>query len=563
MSILSERTKTRTMLRSPPQESRRGISIVPPATIDAVNAVARGAAVEVGLDADVRSRMARSVAAVRHAVSEGHVIYGVTTGFGGMAGQGIGCQHANELQENLLSFLASGAGSPIAPLHTRAAMLLRASVLVRGNSGIRPELVERLLLFLNEGFTPVARELGSIGASGDLVPLSCIARAITGTGKSRVDWRGETLDCLEALKQLGLSPIELRPKEGLALVNGTSFSSAIAANASHETKRLFALALAAQSMMMRALLVQTSPFEEFVHQAKPHPGQVWTARLIRRLLTEGVEPIDVEPGVVQDRYSLRCMPQYTGAIAEGLARVQKTVETEMNAVSDNPLIDYETGDFYQSGNFLGQYISVAMDDLRRFIGLLAKHLDVQIATLVAPEFNGGLNPSLVGNPKSPFNMGLKGLQICGNSIMPMLTHAANPIAEHFPTHAEQFNQNINGLSWGSANLAWQSVELFQQYSAVSLIFAVQALDLRAKQLFDHFDGRRLLGTKARGVYEAVCHVVDAELGPAKPFLHDDADRWLEQDLERLAAAVAAHEGSLDGAIQGILDSFNEHFEVSR
>ena len=562
MSVLSERTKIRPMLQ-PLRHAKRKFSIGSSFTIDSVNAVATGALIATGLDPSLRSRMEDSVAAVDQAVENGQIIYGVTTGFGGMAGQEIDCALASQLQQNLLQFLAAGAGAPISSIHTRAAMLARASVLVQGKSGIRFELVERLLRFLNEGFTPIVRELGSIGASGDLVPLSCIARAITGSGKSRIDWRGETLGSDEALKHLGLEPVKLRPKEGLALVNGTSFSSAIAANSTFEAKRLFAISMAAQSMMMRALLVQTSPFEDFVHQAKPHPGQVWTARLVRQLLTEGAEPIDATPEVVQDRYSLRCMPQYTGAIAEGLARVQRTVETEMNAVSDNPLIDVETGDFYQSGNFLGQYISIAMDDLRRFIGLLAKHLDVQIATLVAPEFNGGLSPSLLGNPASSFNMGLKGLQICGNSIMPMLTHAANPIAEHFPTHAEQFNQNINGLSWGSANLAWKSVELFQQYTAVSLIFAVQALDLRAKQVFGHFDGRRLLGTKVRSVYEAVCEAVEADPGEAKPFLYDDADRWLEQDVERLAAAVASHDSSLAFGVQPILDSFNEHFEVSQ
>ena len=141
-----------------------------------------------------------------------------------------------------------------------------------------------------------------------------------------------------------------------------------------------------------------------------------------------------------------------------------------------------------------------MDDLRRFVGLMAKHLDVQIASLVAPEFSKGLPTSLRGNDRLSYNMGLKGLQITGNSIMPMLTWLGNPLVEHFPTHAEQFNQNVNGLSWGSANLAWKSVELFHRYLPVALIFAVQALDLRAKSSLGHFDGRALLGDLAESVY---------------------------------------------------------------
>ncbi len=168
-----------------------------------------------------------------------------------------------------------------------------------------------------------------------------------------------------------------------------------------------------------------------------------------------------------------------GPIVEGMARVSQVVEREMNSVTDNPLVDGQHERFYQSGNFLGQYIGIAMDDLRRFLGLLAKHLDVQIARLVAPEFNHGLPASLHGNGDLSFNMGLKGLQITGNSIMPLLTYYGNPLVEHFPTHAEQFNQNINGLSWGSANLASQCVELFTHYTSVALIFAVQAVDLRA------------------------------------------------------------------------------------
>ena len=234
--------------------------------------------------------------------------------------------------------------------------------------------------------------------------------------------------------------------------------------------------------------------------------------MIASLLREGREHANGKVVHVQDRYSLRCLPQYMGPIVEGIARIRKVVETEMNSVSDNPLIDVENNRFYQSGNFLGQYVGIAMDDLRRYIGLMAKHLDVQIATLVAPEFNNGLPASLRGNEQLSYNMGLKGLQITGNSIMPLLTYYGNPIVEHFPTHAEQFNQNINGLSWGSANLAWKSVELFQHYLSVAMIFAVQALDLRAKSNLGHYDGRGMLGSLAVPLYEAVCDAMNCSPG---------------------------------------------------
>lgn len=523
----------------------------------------RRQSVRLSLDRESSNRIESTVASVAAAVEQGASIYGVTTGFGGMADEKVQSDSACSSQQNLLSFLATGAGPTIDTRHTRAAMLLRANVLLRGCSGVRLELIERLLLFLQQDMIPKVRELGSIGASGDLVPLSVIGRAITGiAGKAKIESGGQTIDAKAALKELNLDPIELLPKEGLALVNGTSFSSAIAANAIHESENLMALAIGVQTMMLRALSAQQGPFAPFVHQCKPHPGQIWSADIIKRFLSDA-SPAEsngksVEPEQVQDRYSIRCMPQYLGSIIEGIARVHQTVEIEMNAVSDNPLIDPETGSFHQSGNFLGQYIGIAMDDLRRFNGLLAKHLDVQIASLVAPEFSGGLPPSLRGNADHSYNMGLKGLQITGNSIMPMLTYLGNPIVEHYPTHAEQFNQNINGLSWGAANLAWKSVEYFQQYMSVALIFAVQALDLRAKKTYGHCDGQALLGSLARPIYAAVYETLDCKPGQDRPFLFNDSDRWLEDDVELLNKNIC-DEGSLIDAVRPVLESFASHF----
>lgn len=500
---------------------------------------------------------------VEKAVAEGQTIYGVTTGFGGMAGIPVPRDQAAASQNNLLSFLATGAGDPIDRRHVRAAMLLRANVLAQGCSGVRFAIVERLLRFLEADAIPVVRELGSIGASGDLVPLSTIARAITGQSDNVKVQLGEcVLSGSVVLVELGLDCIELLPKEGLALVNGTSFSSAIAANCVFESRHLMALTFGVQGMMLQALQVQDEPFADYVHQNKAHPGQVWSAKIMRRLLTEGRNQINGTPQHVQDRYSLRCLPQYMASIVEGIARITDVVETEMNAVSDNPLIDTANGTFYQSGNFLGQYVALAMDDLRKHIGLMAKHLDVQIATLVAPEFNGGLPASLQGNPDVPYNMGLKGLQITGNSIMPMLTWYGNPIVAHFPTHAEQFNQNINGLSWGSANLAWKSVELFQHYLSVGLIFAVQGLDLRAKSAFGHYDGRALLGTMLTPLYEAACESINRSPCQEKPLVFNDGEQWLEESLAALQAGICKH-GPVIQSVLPVLESFDDSFQRSR
>ena len=499
---------------------------------------------------------------VDRAVDEGWAIYGITTGFGGMSDVPVPCHLAAASQNNLLSFLATGAGQPIDRRHVRAAMALRANVLFRGYSGTRLEIIQRLVTFLNAEATPVVRELGSIGASGDLVPLSTIARAVTGHSDSvTVELGGRQLDGPAALAELGLEPLELLPKEGLAIVNGTSFSSAVAANCVAESRRLLALSICSQAMMLEALRVQSEPFADFVHQRKPHAGQVWIARAMKRLLAQnranqnGKAKSSGKQGV-QDRYSLRCLPQYMGPIVDGIARVADTVATEMNAVSDNPLVDAEGEQFYQSGNFLGQYVGIAMDDLRRFIGLLAKHLDVQIASLVSPPFSGELPGSLRGNDEVPYNMGLKGLQITGNSIMPMLTYLGNPLVEHFPTHAEQFNQNINGLSWGAAQMAWRSVELFRHYLAVALVFSVQALDLRAKQSFGHYDGRVLLGEELERVYSAVCQATETQPGAQQPFVFNDSERWLEKDLAALAAEIEG-DGPLVESLVPLLEEFDQ------
>lgn len=535
-----------------------------PLDIRSLSELIRGTA-DVAIDdrPEVLQRIARAVSVVERAVEEGQPVYGVTTGFGGMADQPVPSELAADSQCNLLSFLAAGAGDPIDPRHVRGAMVLRANVLLRGHSGVRYEIIERLAAFLRAGATPVVRELGSIGASGDLVPLSTIARAITGENRYvKVQLRDEVVDGPTALARLGLKPLKLQAKEGLAIVNGTSFSSAVAANCVAEARRLLAVTMATQAMMLRALRVQLEPFERFVHQCKPHPGQVWSAEIMCELLRDGPcslngarrDKPDGDPP--QDRYSLRCLPQYMGPIVEGIARTTGVVETEMNAVSDNPLIDAENERFYQSGNFLGQYIGMAMDDLRRYIGLAAKHLDVQIATLVTPEFSNGLPTSLRGNEQLPYNMGLKGLQITGNSIMPMLTYFGNPLVEHYPTHAEQFNQNINGLSWGAAHLAWKSVEYFQHYLAVALIAAVQAVDLRTQAAAGHHDGRQILSATLEPFYTAFYEVLGSTPGKQEPYLFNDGDQWLEEQLAALQHDFSTG-GVLIEAVEPILRSFDE------
>jgi phenylalanine ammonia-lyase len=193
---------------------------------------------------------------------------------------------------------------------------------------------------------------------------------------------------------------------------------------------------------------------------------------------------------------------------------------------------------YHGGNFFGQYIGVAMDQLRYYLGLIAKHLDAQIAMLVAPEFSNGLPPCLIGNTDRAVNMGLKGLQITGNSIMPLLSFYGQSIADRFPTHAEQFNQNINSLGMGSACLACLSIEAFQQYLAIALIFGIQAVDLRTKLIAGHYDARICLSPATTALYESVREVVGCPPSAERPYIRNDDEQALDDHIRRIANDIA-------------------------
>ncbi len=331
------------------------------------------------------------------------------------------------------------------------------------------------------------------------------------------------------------------------MVNGTSVMTGIAANCIHDARKLLNLTLGIQALFVQALRGTNQSFHPFVHQHKPHPGQLWTAKQMLKLLSGSRLSRDELDGshqyqgneLIQDRYSLRCLAQYLGPIAEGFEQITKQIEVEINAVTDNPLIDVANQTSYHGGNFLGQYVGIGMDRLRYYIGLLAKHLDTQIALLVAPEFNQGLPASLVGNPQRTINMGLKGLQIAGNSMMPLLSFYGNSIADRYPTHAEQFNQNINSQGFTSATLARRSLEIFQQYLAIALMFAVQAVDLRTYQVAGHYNAQHCLSPATIPLYTAVRKVLKRPPSAEKPYIWNDNEQHLDQHIARIAVDIAS------------------------
>jgi phenylalanine ammonia-lyase len=244
-----------------------------------------------------------------------------------------------------------------------------------------------------------------------------------------------------------------------------------------------------------------------------------------------------------------------GPIIDGLQLVARQVTVEINSATDNPLIDPDNRRDFHGGNFLGQYIGVAMDHLRYYIGLMAKHLDVQIALLAAPEFSRGLPPSLIGNRDRKVNMGLKGLQINGNSIMPVLTFLGNSLVDRFPTHAEQFNQNINSQGQGSAILARKSINTFQEYMAIALMFGVQAVDLRTQLVAGHYDARKCLSVKTRPLYEALREVVGRPPSAARPYIRDDNEQPLSDHIRQIVADISGG-GRIPNAVKEIKASLD-------
>src|SRR6478736_4028668 len=362
----------------------------------------------------------------RSLISQEIPIYGVTTGLGDSAHRQISSGKTAELQRNLLRFLGCGTG-PIAPPEvTRVAILLRANCLSKGNSGVRPELIERLLDLLNNDVLPLIPERGSCGASGDLVPLSYVGRTLV--GETTVMFNGELGTAADALAELGLEPLALEAKEGLALTNGTSFMSAFACLAVGAARELADLCDLMTAMASEALLGNRGHFNELLFdEAKPLPGMVTCARHIRELLAHSqlaADSHELFPGGldgagfreldrhVQDKYSIRCAPHVNGVLRDVLDWVERWFEIEINSSDDNPLFNVAAGRVESGGNFYGGHMGQAMDSLKVALANLCDLIDRQLELVVDEKFNRGLTANLIqrfepDHPEAGLNHGFK------------------------------------------------------------------------------------------------------------------------------------------------------------
>src|SRR6267142_5860985 len=345
-----------------------------------VVAVARGNA-PVAIAPQALAAVKQSRRAVEAAIERGQTMYGVNTGFGKLAHVRIPPEQARRLQLNLIRSHASGVGDPLAADAVRAMMLLRANVLLRGTSGVRPVIPELVVDMLNRKRHPTVPSQGSVGASGDLAPLSHLALAMIGEGDVKVS-----------------HPVTLEAKEGIAFVNGTQAQTGLAALLVTDAWTLWLAAHAAAAMSLEAVRGSPDPFDARIHDARPHLWQQRSAALLRDLLADSEireSHRDNDPRV-QDAYSLRCTPQVLGAVGEGLAFAERLVTTELNAATDNPLVFGD--DVLSGGNFHAEPVALAADHLKLCAHELGSISERRIATLVAPHMNEGLPPYLAPVP---------------------------------------------------------------------------------------------------------------------------------------------------------------------
>jgi len=405
---------------------------------------------------------------------EGEPVYGINTGFGDLARVRIPSSQTRLLQERLVTSHAAGVGEPLPDVVVRGMLLLRANTLARGYSGASIELIERLIELLNRDLLPIVPSRGSVGASGDLAPLAHLALPVIGLGSVRVG--GVETPTQEALAQNGLSPLQLGPKEGLALINGTQAMTAILGLAAIELRRQTRAADLIGALTTEALLGTDCPFDPRLHELRPHAGQIASARNLWQLMqgSEMRESHRQNDSRVQDPYSVRCMPQVHGAVRDVLTSVETRLEIEFNAVTDNPLVFAADREVISGGNFHGEPMAMAADFLAIAASELASISERRIDKLTDSVFSG-LPPFLVEEPG--LNSGFMIAQVTAAALVSenkVLCHPAS--VDSIPTSAEKEDHVSMGM--GAALKLRQVVANVRTVQAIELLAAAQGIDLR-------------------------------------------------------------------------------------
>ena len=425
-------------------------------------------------DSSYREKLAKARATVERAESDGGTIYGVTTGVGACAETSIPPDLRGELPVNLMRFHGCGTGRILDETEAAGVVAIRLITLAKGHSGVRVELLERLCEFLNERLLPQIPEEGSVGASGDLTPLSYLAASLF--GEREVTLRGRAMPASEALSKLGLEPLALLPKESLSIMNGTSAMTAIGVLCSERARRLARLASAITAIVVDVTHGNREHFDPRIFELKPHPGEGRCAGWIREDLEFGAD-IDVPPPArIQDRYSIRCAPHVIGVLVEAISAAERALEIEINGVDDNPIVDPERGEILHGGSFYGGQICFAMDGLKAAVAGVADLLDRQLALLCVPETSDRLPANLVATDDVSHH-GFKAMQISASALTAEALKLTMP-ASAFSRSTESHNQDKVSMGTIAARDCRRILELSETVAAIGLLAACQALDLR-------------------------------------------------------------------------------------
>jgi len=481
------------------------------------------------LDPAVTAGMVAAQAAVQHIVDNDEVVYGINTGFGKLASTRIGHDHLAELQRNLVLSHSVGTGEPLAPAVVRLILATKAVSLARGHSGVRPALADALLALFNAGVTPSIPCKGSVGASGDLAPLAHMACVLIGEGQATLA-DGQVVGGAEAMRSIGLEPFVLGPKEGLALLNGTQVSTALALAGLFGAEAVFASALMSGALSLEAIQGSIKPFDARIHAARGQPGQIAVAGAVRALL-DGSEIVPSHPdcGRVQDPYSIRCIPQVMGACLDNLVHAARVLVIEANAASDNPLVFTDTGEVISGGNFHAEPVAFAADIIALAVSEIGAISERRLALLLDTGLSG-LPPFLVHD--GGLNSGFMIAQVTAAALASENKSLAHPASvDSLPTSANQ-EDHVSMATFAARRLG-DMVNNTAVVVGIEAMAAAQGIELKR-------------GLKSSPLVEAEFAKIRTQVA------YLERDRYLAPDIE--AMRLWALQADMPAALLNILPS---------
>jgi histidine ammonia-lyase len=484
------------------------------------------ASVEVSADPAFRAAIAGGADFLDRLLAEDGVIYGVTTGYGDSCTVSVPAGLVAELPHHLYTYHGCGLGAYLTPEQTRAVMAVRLASLSKGFSGVSVGLLEQIAHLLRSDVLPLIPSEGSVGASGDLTPLSYLAAVLC--GEREVRYGGQTMAAAKALAQAGIEPLRLRPKEGLAIMNGTAVMTALACLAYDRAEYLARLATRITAMASFTLDGNAHHFDETLFSVKPHHGMQRVAAWLRQDLAAGQTERNGKR--LQDRYSIRCAPHVIGVLADALPFFRASIENELNSANDNPIIDSANERVLHGGHFYGGHIAFAMDGMKNAVANLADLLDRQMALMVDARFNHGLPANLSGmqGERAAINHGLKALQISVSAWTAEALKLTMP-ASVFSRSTECHNQDKVSMGTIAARDCLRVLELVEQVAAALLITVRQGMWLRSRV------------QPERKAPPALARMQDALAAQVRPV---EEDRRLDVELQALIGLIRAQEWNL-------------------